>query len=291
MILVLFAGVLWGLSGVFGQFLFQQREIPPVWIAQQRLIIPGLILLSVAFFKQQDNSIFAVWKSPPDAIRLVVYSILGSMAVQLTFLITVSYSNAATGTILQFLSPVVISIYLIIRLRTPPPPITIIAILLACLGTFLLVTHGNINSLSISRTALIWGISSAFASAFYVMYPPVLMLRWGTWTIIGWSMFIGGLSLTLVNNPFSLPGIWDAKAFWAMFYMVIPGSVVTFSLYLIGAQAIGGQKASILTSSEPLSAAIFSVFLLNVHLNMMDWLGTLCIITTVIILALGQKKQ
>lgn len=287
-VFVILAGVMWGLSGVFGQFLFQERAIPPLWLAQQRLIVSGLILLTIAYIRQGHKVVFALWKSPKDVMRVIIYSIFGSMAVQVTFLIAIQYSNAATATILQFLSPVIIAIYIALKLKKPPTKVMIFAVALAVIGTFFLVTHGNINTLNISPKALVWGIGSAFAAAFYVMYSSTLILRWGTWVIIGWSMLIGGLSLMPVSSFFSLPGDWDWATIVAVLYMVIPGSVITFSLYLIGAQYIGGQKASILTSSEPLSAAILSIFIMNVQFNFMDWLGTFCIIATVILLALNR---
>ena len=43
------------------------------------------------------------------------------------------------------------------------------------------------------------------------------------------------------------------------------GTALTFSLYLKGAQMIGGPKASILSCAEPLSSALLSVVLLGWH--------------------------
>ncbi|MCH1623346.1 DMT family transporter, partial [Enterobacter hormaechei] len=42
----------------------------------------------------------------------------------------------------------------------------------------------------------------------------------------------------------------------AFFYLVVIGTALTFSLYLKGAQMIGGPKASILSCAEPLSSAL-----------------------------------
>ncbi len=72
------------------------------------------------------------------------------------------------------------------------------AILTSLVGTFLLVTHGNPTSLSISPAALFWGIASAFAAAFYTTYPSTLIARYGTLSVVGWSMLIGGLILFLL---------------------------------------------------------------------------------------------
>jgi drug/metabolite transporter (DMT)-like permease len=70
------------------------------------------------------------------------------------------------------------------------------AIMTSLVGTFLLVTHGDPTSLSISPAALFFGIASAFAAAFYTTYPSTLIARYGTLPIVGWSMLIAGLMLT-----------------------------------------------------------------------------------------------
>ena len=42
---------------------------------------------------------------------------------------------------------------------------------------------------------------------------------------------------------------------------------------------------------EPLSAALLSVLWLNVTFGLEEWLDTLCIISTIIILSLSKKKE
>lgn len=55
------------------------------------------------------------------------------------------------------------------------------------------------------------------------------------------------------------------------------GTSLTFSLYLNGAQKIGGAKAGILSCAEPLSSALLSLLLLGITFTLPDWLGTLLI--------------
>ncbi len=282
---VVFASLLWGVSGVFGQFLIQQRQVSPEWLVSLRLLIPGVILLLWASKKEGSAKVWALWLRPKNALPMLVYSIAGMMAVQLTFFLAIKHSNAATATILQFLSPVVIAVYLSLRTRKLPKKAAALAIGLALLGTFFLVTHGRLDRLSLSHSALFWGVSSAFVAAFYIMYPSRLIRKWGAQIVIGWAMLIGGVVLSCLYPPWRVSGTWDVYTYAGVFYTVIPGSLVTFYLFLVGVQYIGGSKASILTSVEPLSAAIFSMLLLNVSFGVMDWLGTVCIIATVVLLA------
>jgi drug/metabolite transporter (DMT)-like permease len=52
---------------------------------------------------------------------------------------------------------------------------------------------------------------------------------------------------------------------------------------------IGGQKASLLASAEPLAAAALSVFWLNTRFIAIDWIGSLCILATVFVLSYQKR--
>ena len=84
------------------------------------------------------------------------------------------------------------------------------------------------------------GIASAFAAAFYTTYPSTLIARYGTLPIVGWSMLFGGAMLL----PFYGGGtdfVVNGSLLLA-FSTVVIGTSLTFSLYLNGAQKIGGAR-------------------------------------------------
>ncbi|MDU7647791.1 MAG: EamA family transporter [Klebsiella michiganensis] len=263
MLNVLIAAVLWGSSGVCAQYIMQQSQMSSPFLTMTRLLFAGLILLMLSFF--HGDKIFRVLQNRKDAVSLLIFSLFGALTVQYTFLMTIEQSNAATATVLQFLSPTIIVAWFAIARKTRPSPLVLAAIATSLAGTFLLVTHGNPTTLSISPTALFWGIASAFAAAFYTTYPSTLIARYGTLPIVGWSMLLGGL--------------------------VVIGTSLTFSLYLNGAQKIGGAKAGILSCAEPLSSALLSLLLLGITFTLPDWLGTLLILSSVVLIAMDSRRR
>lgn len=288
MLYVVVSGILWGLSGVCGQYLFQDKGVTPEWLVSMRLLLPGILLL-IWGYSMKGKDIFLVWMRGRDALKMVFFGIFGMLAVQLTFFVTISYSNAATATVLQYISPVLVALYISIELKRPPSKIMVFAITLALAGTFFLVTHGSFRSLSITTLALVWGILSAFASAIYTLSPGKLMQSHGTVTIAGWGMLVGGLALCVVYPPWQMHGVWDIASVAAIGYAVLIGGLVAFYIYLRGLNEIGGSKASILVCTEPLAAALFSVMFMGVRFTLMDWLGALCVIAAVLLLA--TRKQ
>ncbi|EGC97325.1 hypothetical protein ECD227_3563 [Escherichia fergusonii ECD227] len=289
MLNVLIAAVLWGSSGVCAQYIMEQSQMSSQFLTMTRLIFAGFILLTLSFV--HGDKVFSVLQNRHDALRLLIFSIVGALTVQLTFLLTIEKSNAATATVLQFLSPTIIVAWFAIARKARPGILVLTAIFTSLIGTFLLVTHGDPTSLSISPAALFWGIASAFAAAFYTTYPSTLIARYGTLPIVGWSMLLGGLILLPFYARQGTHFMVNGSLILAFFYLVVIGTAVTFSLYLKGAQLIGGPKASILSCAEPLSSAFLSLLLLGITFTVPDWLGTLLILSSVILISMDSRRR
>lgn len=287
-ILVIIGAMLWGISGTVAQYLFQEKGFSAEWLVVIRLLASGLILLLYAFMKGKQD-IWTIWKSKHSILNLLLFSIIGMLGVQYTYFAAIKYGNAATATILQYLSPVIVTCYLALRTKKMPNLQEITAVILAMLGTFLIITKGNIHSISISKLALFWGISSAFAAAFYTLQPRFLLAKWGSTVVVGWGMLIGGIAFSFIHQPWNFTGQWSIASIFAVIFVVLFGTLIAFYCYLESLKYIQPTEASVLSSVEPLSAAFLSVLWLHVPLDMPQSLGTACIIFTVVILSRIKK--
>lgn len=286
--MALTAAVLWGISGTVAQFLFEEKSIAPDWLVTWRMLIAGVILLSYGFYKA-GTDIKHIWKKPKDGIELFLFGAIGMVTVQYTYFYSISLSNAATATILQYVGPVFVVAFYAIKYRRWPTWREYAALVLASVGIFLLVTHGTIESLVISKAAIIWGILSALALAFYTIQPVQLLRRFSSNTVTAWGMLIGGVTFALYTQPWYWSGTWDIETYGAVGFIIVFGTVIPFSIFLHSLNLIGAQTASLLCSVEPLSAAITAVFWLGILFTGMDWLGTILILATVAILTLNKK--
>ncbi|SDC33316.1 DMT family transporter [Niabella drilacis] len=169
-VLALLAASLWGISGTFSQFLFQQRNINVEWLMAVRMLVSGILLLAFSGIKK-DSDLLKIWRTKKDRLQLLSFGLTGMLTVQYTYFAAIRHSNAATATILQYAGPVIIAGYLALKNKKAPAWPGCLAILMAVSGTFLLVTHGNVHTLNISGTALILGIASAIALAIYTLQP------------------------------------------------------------------------------------------------------------------------
>ncbi|MBV4426578.1 DMT family transporter [Clostridium tyrobutyricum] len=288
--LVIIGAMLWGISGTVAQYLFQKKDFSPEWLVAIRLLASGLILLLYAFIKGNQD-IWTIWRSKHTILSLILFSIIGMLGVQYSYFAAIKYGNAATATILQYLSPVLVTCYLAICTKKVPNSQEITAIILAMLGTFFIITKGNIYSISISKLALFWGISSAFAAAFYTLQPRSLLAKCGSTVVVGWGMLIGGIAFSFIHQPWDFTGKWSITSIFAVIFVVLFGTLIAFYCYLESLKYIQPTEASVLSSVEPLSAAFLSVLWLHIPLGMPQWLGTACIIFTVAILSCTKNKE
>lgn len=286
--MAIIAAAFWGISGTLGQFLFQQRGVNVEWLITVRMLISGIGLLILA--KATKHDVLTIWKNKKDAIQLFVFSIIGMAGVQYTYFAAIKHSNAATATVLQYAGPIFIAVYLALKYKKLPKKLELLAILLAVSGTFLLVTRGSFSTLSISGIALFFGIASAITLAIYTLQPKQLLAKYNSALVVGWGMLVGGFVFSFVKVPWHVEGYWDLKASLSMIFIVILGTLVAFYSYLNAVKIIGGQKTSLLASAEPLVAVILSVIWLKTPFTTIEWIGSLCIISTVFLLAKKETK-
>jgi drug/metabolite transporter (DMT)-like permease len=283
-ILTIFAGICWGFSGACGQYLFTNYNTNTAWLTSIRMMGAGVILLIVGLLRQRKK-MTGIWASRQDILQLLLFAICGLVCSQYTYLAAISYTNAGTATVLQYLGPVLIMVYVCIRTKTPPTKKEIVAIVLALSGTFLLATHGKPGSLALSTKGLVWGLLSALTVLLYTLLPGRLISRWGSLSVTGFGMLIGGVVLSLIMRIWTIPVHMDFHGLLALGGIILIGTVFAYTMYLQGINEVGAVRGSMLASVEPVSAALFSAFWLHTSFVWIDILGFACILTTVFLLA------
>lgn len=284
------SAILWGISGTCAQFLFDKKGFDPAWLVCWRMLIAGLILVVFSLGGKSKDT-FTIWKKPMDTVKLLLFAILGMVAVQFTYFYSISLSNAATATILQYLGPLLVVAFYALKHRRWPIMVEYASLTLALVGIFLLVTHGSFDQLVISEGALIWGLLSALALAFYTIQPVGLLRRFSPATVTGWGMLVGGIAFSFFSDPLEFHGTLDFEAWLAFAYIVLFGSVIPFYFFLKSVTIVGATTASLLCSVEPLAAAGVAVIWLGVYFGPMDWLGTIFILITIVLLTLSTKEK
>ena len=109
--------------------------------------------------------------------------------------------------------------------------------------------------------------------------------------VAGWGMVVGGVALSFLHAPWKVQGQWDARAFAYVAFILIFGTLLPFIFINSACRLIGAQMSILLTCAEPLSAAVLAVWWLGVAWGAMDWLGTVCVLATIVLLAKEQSPE
>lgn len=289
-ILAILGASFWGLGGTVSDYLFKQQNIDINWYVTARLLISGFLLLTIFKILNPRQSIFIVFRNVTNTIQLLIFSTLGMLLVQYAYMASINYGNAAIATLLQYIAPVYIILWFIIRKKETFKLFDVIAILLTLTGTFLLLTNGSLDSLMVSSSSMIWGIISGLSLAFYTIYASNLLSKFPAILVVGWAMLISGI---LMN--FKAP-IWqftisqiDISVILYLAFGIILGTAMPFFFFIKSLNYLSAKETTLFGTIEPVMAIVASALWLKVVFLPFQLLGIVLII--ILILALSLKKD
>lgn len=290
-IMIIIGSMLWGATGPMMEWVLSSSHMSVSFMLTIRLLLAGFLILCFLVVTKRD--IYAIWKQPYWWIKLVIFSVFGMLGVQYTFVAAIHASNAVLATLLQFLAPIFVVLYVSFSQKMFPPRYQIFGILGTLIGLFLLLTNGSISNLLVSPVALLWGLGVGLTFAFYTLYPTSVMNEWGVLVVIGWSMLIGGLLLGFSK------GFWEFKQYALlaesdmnrMLLAIIFFGTIAFILFLSSMKYISPVETSILSSFEPLTAMFISVIWLGSVLAGVQIIGIILMILCVVWLSIEGNRQ
>lgn len=289
---IITGAIFWGIGGTVAKKLFQQYGIDMGWLVTIRLLIAGCLLLGVHACKRGLGATFEIWSHSKLSIQLIIFGVVGMLGVQYTYMASIDRGNAAVATLLQYLAPVMIIIYVAIRKHTIPTRKDLYTVILALLGCFLLLTNGSLSQLSVPPDAVIWGILSGVALAFYTLYAVRFLESYDSLVIVGWAMIIGGAALSIIHPPWHMSAAnLPLEAYIYLIFVVLFGTMLAFWMYVESLNSLSPKESSLLGSLEPLAAVLTTVFWLKDSFGWLQWLGTACILVMVLFLTVKREAS
>lgn len=290
--LVIIAGIFWGVAGNVAQRLFQEMGVSVNWLVTVRLLLAGLLLLLFALLFRERQKVWLVWRDGKSAMQILFFSLVGMLTVQYTYMESIHLGNAAVATMLQYLAPIFIIVYLIATRQAKLIIRDTSAVILAVVGTFLLLTNGSLSSLEVPFPSVFWGVLSGVSLAFYTLYPRNLIAQWGSMNIIGWSMVVAGIGMGFIHPPWRVdPSSLTGLTYLYIGFVIVFGTMLAFWFYLESLKYLSPQETSLLANVEPLTAIVVSVLWLNIPFGIWQGVGTFLILAMVLYLSLYKEKK
>ena len=291
LILTILAAIGWGFSGTCVEHLFKIYQTNGEWLTTVRLLTAGSLLLLINLVTGRKDALIGLITSKRDLPMLLLFAVLGMMAVQYTYLVAISFTNSGTATVLQYIGPAFVLLYVCLRNRRWPHWRELVSLIAIMIGVFLIATHGDIGNLVISQLGLIWGIASAIFLAVHDVMPVKLIQRWGSLPVTAWAMFLGGIALAIITRPFDYVPTINVDTVLTFSGLIIIGTVFGFTAFLTGVSHIGPVKASLVCCIEPIAASFFSFLWVGTHFTFFDIVGMVIILVAVFILTNAPAKS
>lgn len=284
MLFVLIGGASWGAFGTAAKYLLDAYHVDPMWLIDIRELFACWLFLGTAFVFDRKN-LTTVLKCPQALAKIFVVSIFAILFSQVAYIYAVNATNSGTATIMQSLGMLGVLAFVCVIGRRWPRRREILGIVLALLGTYLLVTGGNPGTLNLPTSGIFWGVMCAFAQAALSILPKPLMEKWGSFTVNGLAFLFSGTLIAVFYQPWNHMPQLDAFGILLVVIGVLVGTFLAFGLYLQGVKDAGSLRAVLLGTIEPVMATITTVLVLGTTFSIAELIGFALILAMVVLTA------
>ncbi len=282
---VITAAVFWAVSGSAGKFLFHQGVTPFELVQMRVTLAAGLLFVCLALSSPARLKI-----ARRDILYFMVLGIVGMAMVQFTYFYTISKIKVAAAILLEYLAPVLIAVHAVVFARERLTRSTVIAVVTATTGCYLVVGGYNLDLLNMNRVGIISGLLSAVSFAWYSIHGERGMRRYHPVTVLFYALFFSAIFWNLAHPPFKGFSRSYEPVEWAwILYIGILGTLVPFGLYFKGINLIRSTRASITATLEPITAGFVSYLFLGETLEPLQIFGGALVIGAVILLQLRRE--
>jgi drug/metabolite transporter (DMT)-like permease len=284
---VVLAAVFWAASGSAAKFLFNSG-ISAFQLAQLRITLSAVSIFIWLLIRNPRRLRIA----RRDFFYFFLLGTFGMAAVNFAYLYAISKIQVAAAILLQYLAPVFIALYSTIFLREKLGRTTIVALIGALVGCYLVVGAYNLNILALNSAGILGGLGAALSFAWWSVHGEYGMRRYDPWTVMFYAMFFAAIEWNLIQPPLEAftrsytPIVWG----WIL-YIGIIGTILPFGFYYEGINLIRSTRASITATLEPITAGLIAYIFLNEIMESLQLLGGALVIAAVILLQLKQEHD
>ena len=277
---VALAAVLFAVSGTSAKFLFNDG-ITAFQLIQMRTTLAFVGLLIWLGLKHRTH----LEISFRDLFYFFCLGAFGIGSAQFFYLFAISKINVAAAILLHYTGPIFVALYVVLVQRRRLGIHSILAMVGALVGCFLVVGAYNLELFALNRVGIISGLLAAVAFAIYSVLSDHGMRKYSPWTVLLYGMLFASLMWNTLHPPLEafFHG-YSAVQWWWIFFIGICGTIIPFGLYFEGIKRIQPTHASITATLEPISAGVIAAMFLGELMSPLQIVGGLIVIVSIVIL-------
>ncbi len=246
------------------------------------LALPALYML------QRPDSV-RVKASRNDVVKMVVLAMFGSVVTPVLLFSSYNYISSGMATTLHFVYPAIVIVLEMVVFHVKVSKRSWLCVGLCLAGIALFYTPDGSASLFGVFLALLSGITFAF---YIVLLPRFDLGHLSGFQFSFYLSMICSASMAMICGatgsfriPVSLIG-WIACTVFSLVLCI--GAVI---LFRDGTLIVGGQKAAILSTFEPITSVVVGLVVFHEVLGLRTAIGSVLILAATILIAMGDAKK
>ena len=286
-ILVLIAGVSWGLIGVF------TKAIDALGFTEmQMLFVKGVlataVLLVITFFKDKSQLKLKNWK---DIRYFVGTGIISFTFFSWAYMKAVNLTSLGVAAVLLYTAPTFVMLFSILLFGEKMTKTKGIVLLMTFVGC-ILVTGLLEGGAAFTWQGIAIGLASGVGYALYSIFGTyAIRAGYGSLTISFYTFLMATITMTFLVEPIAVVSQINEMGQWplAVSFALLP-TVVPYLSYTKGLSGLPASKASVTATIEPVVAAILGIVVFHESVTMMKLTGIVLVLSSVVVMSRQEQK-
>ena len=286
-ILVLIAGVSWGLIGVF------TKAIDALGFTEmQMLFVKGVlataVLLVITFFKDKSQLKLKNWK---DIRYFVGTGIISFTFFSWAYMKAVNLTSLGVAAVLLYTAPTFVMLFSILLFGEKMTKTKGIVLLMTFVGC-ILVTGLLEGGAAFTWQGIAIGLASGVGYALYSIFGTyAIRAGYGSLTISFYTFLMATITMTFLVEPIAVVsqinemGQWPLAVSFALLTTVVP-----YLSYTKGLSGLPASKASVTATIEPVVAAILGIAVFHEGVSMLKLTGIVLVLSSVVVMSRKEQK-
>ncbi len=285
---VIIAGTLWGGMGIF------VRKMTALGLTSLQIVSVRASLTTIIIFL-----FLLIYKKELLKIKIRDIPIfIGSGFFSIVFFSycyfsCITYTSLSVAATLLYTAPAMVMLMSILFFKEKFTVYKISALIIAFLGCAC-VTGVISGNLALSTKGIMLGIGAGFGYALYSIFSRLAINKgYNSFTIIFYTFAIALVFLIPFTPWKKISSVMFASSDNALYFILfaLVTTALPYIFYTLGLTRIESGKASVIASSEPVSATVLGYLFLNEKLTSTSIAGIVCVVISIVLLAVPVKEN
>ncbi|MDR7075344.1 drug/metabolite transporter (DMT)-like permease [Neobacillus niacini] len=276
------SAALWGIIAIFVRNLanigFTPMEIVTLRVVSA-VVLLGLI--GILKYKEQLKIRFS------DTRYFIGTGVFSIVLFNWCYFTSINQMSLSFAVILLYTAPAFVVVLSFFFLKEKLDRWKIISVLGTLTGCVLIAGVGVFETTTISLAGIITGLGAGFGYALYTIFGKFALKKYSPFTVTFYTFLVASIALLPITDMWKKASILVSAE--VLFYGIGLGlfpTVLAYLLYTKGLEKMDSSKAAIIATVEPVVATLLSVFLYNEGFGLWQFIGSLLILFSVILVNL-----